>query len=102
MAANLAAQAQNLKAGTNGISGDLTAQSAETLLGSSLPASTNRKVSVTFWITDGKLAKYQYHATGTVKFNWNDREMDRTATTEIMDVNTTKIEVPDEAKKKLE
>jgi len=28
--------------------------------------------------------------------------MDRTATTEIMDVNTTKIEVSDEAKNKLE
>jgi len=107
-AASLAAQAQDLKTGTNGISGDLTEAGAKTLLtfrrggNGDGPAVTNPKGSVTFWITDGKLVKYQFHVTGTVSFNGNDRDVDRTTTTEIKDVNTTKIEVSDEAKKKLE
>jgi hypothetical protein len=107
-AASLAAQAQDLKAGTNGISGDLTEAGAKTLLtfrrggNGGGPTVTNPKGSVTFWIADGKLTKYQYHVTGTVSFNGNDRDVDRTTTTEIKDVGTTKIEVPDEAKKKLE
>jgi hypothetical protein len=36
-----------------------------------------------------------------VSFNGNDRDVDRTTTVEIKNVNSTKIEVPDEAKKKL-
>lgn len=107
-AANLAAQAADLQAGTNGISGDLTEAGAKTLLtfrrggNGDGPTVTNPKGSVTFWITDGKLAKYQSHVTGTVSFNGNERDVDRTTTTEIKDVGTTKIEVPDDAKKKLE
>jgi len=107
-AANLAAQAQDLQAGTNGISGDLTADGAKSLLtfrfggNGGGPTVTNPKGSVTFWIAEGKLARYQYHVTGTVSFNGNDRDVDRTTTTEIKDVNATKIDVADDAKKKLE
>lgn len=107
-AANLAAQTQSLTAGTNGISGDLTEAGAKELLtfrrgrNSDGPTVTSPKGTVTFWITDGKLTKYQYHVTGTVSFNGNDRDVDRTTTTEIKDVNTTKIDVSDDAKKKLE
>ena len=105
-AASLAAQAQELKAGTNGISGDLTEAGAKSLLtlrrGGGTPTVTNPKGSVTFWLADGKLVKYSYHVTGTVSFNGNDRDVDRTTTTEIKDVGTTKVEVSDEAKKKLE
>jgi hypothetical protein len=38
---------------------------------------------------------------GTVSFNGNDRDVDRTTTVEIKDVDTTKIQVSDDAKKKL-
>lgn len=106
-AAGLIAQAQDLKAGDNGITGDLTEAGAKTLLtfrrrgNGDGPTVANPKGTVTFWITDGKLSKYQYHVTGTVSFNGNDRDVDRTTTTEIKDVGTTKIEVPDEAKNKL-
>ena len=55
-----------------------------------------------FWIEDGTLVKYQYHIQGTVSFNGNDRDVDRTMTVEIKDVNTTKIDVPDDAKKKMQ
>jgi hypothetical protein len=102
LAASLAAQAQDWLAGTNGISSVLNAESVTSLLGDRLPPSSNRLVRVTFWITDGRLAKYQWHATGMTTFNGSSRDMDRTATTEIMYVNTTKIEVPDEARKILE
>jgi hypothetical protein len=107
-AADLANHAKDLTAGTNGISGDLTEDGAKSLLtfgrpgGGDGPTISNPKGSVTFWITDGKLTKYQFHVTGTVSFDGNDRDVDRTTTTEIKDVGTTKIEVPDEAKKKME
>ena len=106
-AASLAAGATDLKTSTNGISGDLTEDAAKALLtfrrggNGNGPTVTDPKGSVTFWITDGKLVKYQTHVTGTVSFNGNDRDVDRTTTTEIKDVGTTKVEVPDDAKKKL-
>jgi len=109
-AAELAGQTTDLKKGTNGISGDLTEDGAKALLtfqprggnggGEGLTVS-NAKGSATFWIPAGKLAKYQFHLQGTVSFNGNDREIDRTTTVEIREVNSTKIEVPDDAKKKL-
>jgi len=105
-AATLAGQTQGLTAGTNGISGDLTEDGAKGLLtfrrGNGGPTVSNAKGSVTFWVNDGMLVKYQTHVTGTVSFNGTDRDVDRTTTTEIKDVGTTKIEVPDDAKKKLE
>jgi hypothetical protein len=107
-AANLAGQAKSLTAGTDGISGDLTDDSTKALLtfrrggNGDAPTITKPKGSVTFWIVDGKLVKYQTHVSGTVSFNGNDREVDRTTTTEIKDVNTTKIEAADDAKKKLQ
>jgi hypothetical protein len=56
---------------------------------------------VKFWIKDGVLSKYEFKVTGKVSFNGNDRDVDRTTTVEIKDVGTTKVEVSDEAKKKL-
>ena len=110
-AADLCDQTKDLKKDTNGISGDLTEDGAKALLsfrprggngGGEGPAVSNAKGSAKFWLTDGKLAKYQFHVQGTVSFNGNDRDVDRTPTVEIKDVNSTKIEVPDEAKKKLQ
>jgi hypothetical protein len=108
-AASLADDAKELKKDTNSISGDLTEAGAKELLsfrrrgnGGDGPTVTNAKGSVKFWLSNGKLAKYQFHVQGTVSFNGNDRDVDRTTTVEIKDVNSTKIEVPDEAKKKLQ
>lgn len=106
-AAGLASQAKELKADTNGIAGTLTEDGAKALLtfrrgGNTGPAVSDAKGTVTFWLTDGKLVKFQTHVTGTVNFNGNDRDVDRTTTTEIRAVGTTKVEVSDDAKKKLE
>jgi hypothetical protein len=108
-AASLADAAKQLKKDTNSISGDLTEDGAKALLsfrrgrnGGEGPTITNPKGSVKFWIRDGNLVKYQYHVQGTVSFNGNDRDVDRTTTVEIKDVNVTKIDVSDDAKKKLQ
>ncbi len=108
-AASLADAAKELKKDTNSISGDLTEAGAKELLsfrrgrnaGGDGPAVTNPKGSVKFWIKAGQLSKYQYHVQGTVSFNGNDRDVDRTTTVEIKDVNSTKIEVPADVKKML-
>jgi hypothetical protein len=108
-AAHLADLAQALKQDTNAISGDLTEAGAKELLtfrrrgnGGDGPTVSNAKGSVKFWIEDGKLMKYQYHVAGTVSFNGNDRDVDRTTTVAIKDVNATKIDVPADAKKLLQ
>ena len=38
---------------------------------------------------------------GTISFNGNDVDIDRTTTVEIKDVGSTKVDVPEEANKKL-
>jgi hypothetical protein len=109
-AADLADDAKELKMGTNSISGDLTEAGARDFLSfrrgrntdGNGPTITNPKGSVKFWLNNGKLTKYQFRVQGSVDFNGNDFDVDRTTTVEIKDVNTTKIVVPDDAKKKLQ
>ena len=107
-AASLADSAKELKSDAGVISGDLTEAGAKELLsfrrrrgGGEGPTVTNPKGSVKFWIADGRLVKYQYHVQGTVSFNGNDRDVDRTTTVAIKDVNTTKLDVAADAKKLL-
>ena len=61
------------------------------------------KGTVTFWVKDGVLSKYQTHVQGKMAFGQDGREIDvdRTTTYEITDIGTAKISVPAEAKKKL-
>jgi hypothetical protein len=108
-AASLADAAKELKAGDKGITGDLTEDGAKALLsfrggrrGGPPPAITDPKGSVTFTLADGKLTKYQFHVSGLMNFNGNPVDIDRTTTVEIKDVGTTKVEVSDDAKKKLQ
>ena len=66
------------------------------------PQISNPKGTVKFWVKDGVLTKYEVHVSATMSFNGNDRDIDRTTTTEISDVGSTKVNAPDEAKKKIE
>jgi hypothetical protein len=107
-AADLADKAKELKKDGDAISGDLTEDGAKGLLsfrppggGGDGPQVSGAKGSVKFWVKDGALTKYQFNVQGTVSFGGNDREVNRTTTIEIKDVGTTKVEVPDDAKKKL-
>jgi hypothetical protein len=109
-AEDIASKAKELKKDGDAFSGDLTEDGAKDLLrfrggrragGDGPPPARNAKGSVKFWVKDGQLAKYEYKVSGTVTFNGEDRDVDRTTTVEIKDVGKTKIEVPEDAKKKL-
>jgi hypothetical protein len=110
-----AAQAEDIVTKTKGITktdgaytGELTEEGAKDLMtfgrrregGEGLSVS-NAKGSVKFWLKDGLLSKYEFKVQGKMTFNDNDIEIDRTTTVEIKDVGATKLEVPDDAKKKL-
>ena len=113
-ATNLVALAGDLKADGDKITGDLTTDGVKGLMsfggrgprggpgGGNGPDITNPKGSVSFWVADGKLTKYQFHVTGSMDFGGNAMDMDRTTTVTIKDVGTTKVEVADDAKKKLQ
>jgi len=106
-AADLAAAAKDLKKDGDAYSSDLTEAGAKTLLtfrprsGGDGPSVSDAKGSVKFWIKDGELSKYEFKVQGKVSFNGNERDVERTTTVEIKDVGTTKVEVPEDAKKKL-
>jgi len=93
------------------LGGDFTSEGATDLMTfgprrpageNGFPPPKNAKGSVKFWIKDGLLVKYETHLHGTVTFGDNENEMDQTRTVEIHDVGTTKMDIPAEAKKKLE
>jgi hypothetical protein len=107
-AEELVGKTKELKKDGDVYSGDLTQEGAKALLtlgggrgGGGNSTVSNAKGSAKFWIKDGVLSKYQYNVKGTVSFNGNDREQDRTTTVEIKDIGSTKVEVPEDAKKKL-
>jgi hypothetical protein len=106
-AEELAGKVKDLKQDGEAYGGDLTEDGAKSLLtfggrGGNGPEVRGAKGSAKFWVKDGVLSKYQTKVKGTVSFNGNDRDVDRTTTVEIKDIGSTKVTVPDEAQKKLE
>ena len=107
-AEEIAGKTKDLKE-TDGVwKGDFTEEGAKQLLsfgrrggGGAGPEIANAKGWIKFWIKDGVLTKYEFNVQGEMSFNDNDMKIDRTTTTEIKDIGTTKIAVPDPAKKKL-
>ena len=107
-AEDLAAKAKELKKSDDAFTGELTEEGAKELLtfgprpgGGNAPTPSNAKGSVKFWVKDGVLAKYEFKVQGTINFNGNDVDVDRTTAVEIKDIGSTKVDVPEEAKKKL-
>jgi len=114
-----AVQAEEVVKGTKDLkkdgdiySGDLTEEGAKALMrfgrggrggggGGQGPEISNAKGSAKFWVKDGMLSKFEYKVTGSMSFNGNDIDVDRTTTVEIKDAGNTKVEVPEGAKKKL-
>src|SRR5262249_23100054 len=100
-ATNLVGFAKEIKKDGDTYSGDLTDDGVKQLLTFRRDGQvTNPKGSVKFWLKDGKLTKYEFKLKGAVDFGGNTFDNDRTSTVEIKDVGTTKVEVPEEAKKK--
>ena len=105
-AADIGAGAKDLKKNGDTFTGDLSEECAKKLLTfrpsqGEGPTVSNASGSVKFWLKDGVLSKYEIKVKGTVSFNGNEFDNDRTTTVEIKDVGSTKVEVPAEAKKKL-
>ena len=106
-ASDLAGKTKELKKDGEAYASDLTEAGAKELLtfggrrGGNAPEPKNARGSVKFWVKDGLLAKYELKLQGTITFNGEDRDMDRTTTVEIKDVGTTKVDVPEAAKTKL-
>jgi hypothetical protein len=108
---DLAADTTSITTTPDGFAGQLTEDGAKKALtfggrrggaNAAAPEISNAKGDVKFMVKDGVLAGYELHVTGSISFNGNDRDVDRTTTVQIMDVGSTKVEVPDDAKKKLE
>ena len=107
-AEELAGKVKTLTKEGDAYSGALTEEGAKSFLtfgrrggGGGGPEISNAKGTAKFWVKDGALSKYEYNVQGTVTFGDNDRDVNRTTTVEIKDVGTTKVSVPEEAKKKL-
>lgn len=109
-AVKLAEKAKELKEANGVISGDLTDEGAKEFAsmgrgrgggGGGGNEPKNAKGSVKFWIKDGQLVKTVLKTSATMSFNGEDRDVGRTTTYEIKEVGTTKVEVPEEAKKAL-
>ena len=90
------------------ISGDLTKEGAESMLtfgfgrrGGNRPPPKDAKGSVKIWLKDGAISKYETKVSGKVDRQGEEMDIERTTTIDIKDVGNTKIEVPDDAKKKL-
>ena len=98
-AAELATGAKELKKDGDVYSGDLTEEGAKAQF--RFGTVSNPKGSVKFWAKDGALAKFEFKVTGKVDINGNEFDVDRTTTVEVKEVGTTKVNVPEEAKKKL-
>ncbi len=108
--------AKDLKAGDNGVfSADLTEEAAKDRAsffgrrrgqnqnqGQNFPEPKDAKGSVKFWVKDGALTKMELKSHSKIEFNNEEREIDRTTTTEFSNVGSTKVEPNADAKKKLE
>ena len=107
-AEELAGKAKEIKKDGDAYAGTLSASDVSALMtrgfrrpGGDAPEVGTPKGSVKFWVKDGVLSKYEYNLQGKMTFGDNEREINRTTTVEIKDIGTTKISVPDDAKKKL-
>lgn len=70
--------------------------------GANMPEPKDAKGTVKFWVKDGALTKYELKTSSKITFQGEERQMDRTSTTEISAVGSTKVEVPEDARKKLQ
>jgi len=104
-------KATNIKKEGDIFTADLAEAAAKDLLGFKMPAGVttdfpamttkDAKGSLKIWVKDGIMAKLEVHLTGTRTFNDQDTPVDQTNSAIIKEVGTTKITVPEDAKRKL-
>jgi hypothetical protein len=73
------------------------------LLGRRAAEAPEAKGTVKFWVKDGQLTKYEFVVRGKITVGEAKREVDlsRTTTVEIKEAGSTKVSLPEDAKKKL-
>jgi hypothetical protein len=106
---DLVSKSGELKKDGDVISGDLTKEGAGSLLnffgrrrGANQPEPKDAKGTLKIWLKDGAIVKYETKVSGTMPGrDGEDVKREQNNTTEIKDVGTTKIDLPDDAKKKL-
>jgi len=106
---DLVSKVKELKKEGDVYTGELTEEGAKSLLtagfgrrGGGQANVSNAKGSVKIWAKDGVLSKYESKVSGKrTNQNGDEMDVDRTTTVEIKDVGTTKLDVPEDAKKKL-
>ena len=105
-----AEKAKELKKEGDAISGPLSEDAAKELLsfrrrgGANAgdgPQISDAKATVKFWLKEGNISKMEVNVSGKMNFNGQDMDINRTTTTEIKNVDSTKIDLPAEAKAKL-
>lgn len=106
---SLAEKTRELKSeGEGAYSSELTEEGAKELLsgggrpGGQAPAVAEPKGTLKVWVKDGVLSKYELTVSGKVTFGQREIAINRTTTTEIKEVGSTKVEVAEEAKAKLQ
>ena len=103
----LLGKAKELKVADGVYSAPLSEEGAKELLvwgrsGDNGPEVSGAKGSVKFWLEAGFPGKYQFTVEGTVSINGEERDIIRTNTVQIKDVEITKVAIPEEAAKKLQ
>jgi len=106
-AEDLAGKASDLTKSEDAYAGTLGEEAVKALMarrgaGGNAPQISKAKGTVKFWTKDGALARMTFNVQGTMTINNEDRDTNRTTTIEIKDVGSTKVEIPAEAKSKLE
>jgi hypothetical protein len=106
-AGQLVKQTGELKRDPDGrYAGHLAPDAAKELfafLGRRAAEAPEAKGIVEFWVKDGRLTKYVFTVSGTIKVGEEKREVEisRTTTVEIRDVGSTKVSLPEAVKEKL-
>ncbi len=106
-ATNMLAKAKELKAEDGGLlSAEYTDEGAKALLsfgGPGAPGPKNAKGSIKFWLKDDALAKFESHLKGDLAGpDGGEQPFEMIRTFEIQEVGSTKVNVPEGAKTKLE
>ena len=108
---NLAGKTREVKSeGEGAYTAELTEEGAKELMtfggrgggGQNAPQVAEPKGSLKVWLKDGLPTKYEVTVSGKMTFGQREININRTTTTEIKDVGTTKVEVPEDAKAKLQ
>jgi len=109
-AEEFADKVQGFKKDGDVYSGELTEEAAKSQLITGVgrrrgvpnaPEISGAKGWVEFWVKDGVLAKYEIKVQAKMSIMGNEIDVDRTITIEIKDVGSTKVQVPDDAMKKM-